>query len=270
MRTGSILCGLEAMSTTQACVLAAGKGTRMGGDRPKVLFEAAGKPLIEWVLGALSDAGVNDIVVVVGFKKDEVAARLPTDVRWAEQSPQLGTGHAVKCARDSFPTHADNIIVTYGDMPLVAADTYRALVRLREEADADGIVLTVPVPADSKFGRIVRSADGAVARIVEYKDASPEERNIREGNAGVYCFRPEALWRCVELLRNDNAQSEYYLTDVVPLIIANGGDRGGKMLAHVSEAEGEDLGVNTPEDLELADRALAKRGAARQQAPGSP
>jgi bifunctional N-acetylglucosamine-1-phosphate-uridyltransferase/glucosamine-1-phosphate-acetyltransferase GlmU-like protein len=229
----------------------------MGGDRPKVLFEAAGKPLIEWVLGALSDAGVNDIVVVVGFKKDEVTAKLPTDVRWAEQSPQLGTGHAVRCARASFPTHADNILVTYGDMPLVAAPTYRKLVRLREEANADGIVLTVPIPADSRFGRIVRDAGGAVARIVEYKDASPEEREIREGNAGVYCFKPEVLWRCVELLKNNNAQNEYYLTDVAPLII-NG---GGKMLAHVSEVEGEELGVNTPDDLELAGRALNTRHA---------
>jgi bifunctional N-acetylglucosamine-1-phosphate-uridyltransferase/glucosamine-1-phosphate-acetyltransferase GlmU-like protein len=227
----------------------------MGGDRPKVLFEAAGKPLIEWVLSALSEAGVDDTVVVVGFKKDEVIAKLPTDVRWAEQFPQLGTGHAVRCARNSFPAKADNIIVTYGDMPLVAAPTYRKLVRLREEANADGIVLTVPIPEDSRFGRIVRDADDAVASIVEYKDASPEERAIREGNAGVYCFRPDVLWSCVERLKNNNAQSEYYLTDVVPLIIGG----GGKMLAHISEVEGEDLGVNTPDDLELAGAALAKR-----------
>ena len=243
------------MSTTQACVLAAGKGTRMGGDRPKVLFEAAGKPLIEWVLSALSEAGVNDVVVVVGFKKDDVVAKLPTDVRWAEQSPQLGTGHAVRCARNSFPNHAENIIVTYGDMPLVTADTYAKLVGLREQADADGIVLTVPIDPDSRFGRIVRDKRGGVARIVEYKDASDEERNIREGNAGVYCFKPGVLWDCVERLKNDNAQNEYYLTDVVPLIIGG----GGKMLAHVSGIEGEDLGVNTPDDLELAGRALAKR-----------
>ncbi len=244
------------MATTQCCVLAAGKGTRMGGDRPKVLFEAAGKPLLEWVLSALSDAGVHDIVVVVGFKKDEVVAALPTDVRWAEQSPQLGTGHAVRCARASFPTPADNILVTYGDMPLVTADTYRTLVRVREEAEADGVVLTVPVPEDSRFGRIVRGGDGdAVTRIVEYRDASPEERSIREGNAGVYCFKPDVLWRCVEQLKNDNAQNEYYLTDVVPLLI----DGGGKMLAHRSGVPGEELGVNTPEDLALAGAALAGR-----------
>ncbi len=243
------------MPMTQAIVLAAGKGTRMGGDRPKVLFEAAGKPLLSWTLSALSDAGVNDIVVVVGFKKDEVVAMLPTDVRWAEQSPQLGTGHAVRCARDAFPGEVDSLIVTCGDMPLVSADTYRRLARLRGRTGADGIVLTVGIPEDSRFGRVVRGADGRLARIVEYRDATPEERAIREGNAGVYCFKPGVLWRCVEQLKSDNAQNEYYLTDVVPLIIAG----GGTMLAERSAVEGEELGVNTQDDLRIADAALARR-----------
>jgi UDP-N-acetylglucosamine diphosphorylase/glucosamine-1-phosphate N-acetyltransferase len=249
------------MPILQACVLAAGKGTRMGGDRPKVLFEANGKPLIEWVLGALSDAGVDDCVVVVGFRKEEVVAKLPTGVRWAEQSPQLGTGHAVRCARDSFPGLADDLVVTYGDMPLVSPGTYRGLVALRRQRDADAVVLTVPIPPDSRFGRVVRDADGGVRAIVEYKDATPEQRAITEGNAGVYCFRPEAMWPALDLLKNDNAQGEYYLTDLVEILLA----KGGRVVSMLSGVPGEELGVNTPEDLELAAEALRARGKRKGQ-----
>lgn len=243
------------MPNLQACVLAAGKGTRMGGDRPKVLFETNGKPLLGWVLGALSDAGVDDCVVVVGHGKEEVIPMLPTGVRWAEQSPQLGTGHAVRCARASFPDKADNLIVTYGDMPLITPGTYRRLVKLREQDNADATILTVRIPPRSRFGRIVRDPLGGVARIVEYKDASKEERAISEGNAGVYCFRPESLWSALEEIRNDNAQGEYYLTDVVGIFLS----RGGNVLSMLSTVPGEEMGVNTPEDLELAGKALAER-----------
>ncbi len=246
------------MPNLQACVLAAGKGTRMGGDRPKVLFEAAGKPLIGWVLGALSDAGVDDCVVVVGFRKEDVVAKLPTGVRWAEQSPQLGTGHAVRCARVAFPDQCEceNIIITYGDMPMVSPDTYRRLVKIREDARADAAVLTVRIPPDSRFGRIVRDGGGNVCRIVEYKDASDPERAIDEGNAGVYCFRPDALWPALEALRNDNAQGEYYLTDVVGILL----QKGGRVVSMVSDTPGEELGVNTREDLAACDEALKQRG----------
>ena len=243
------------MPTLQACVLAAGKGTRMGGDRPKVLFEANGKPLLEWVLGALSEAGVDDCVVVVGFRKEEVVAKLPTGVRWVEQSPQLGTGHAVRCARDSFPETGEDLIVTYGDMPLVSPETYRRLAELRRRENVDAAVLTVRVPPDSRFGRVVRDASGDVAKIVEYKDASPEERAIEEGNAGVYCFRPSALWPAVAALRNDNVQGEYYLTDVVAIFLS----RAGRVVSLASGVAGEELGVNTLEDLALAEKALARR-----------
>lgn len=243
------------MADFQACVLAAGKGTRMGGDRPKVLFEAADRPLLEWVLSALSDAGVDDCVVVVGFRKEDVVAKLPTGVRWAEQSPQLGTGHAVRCARASFQDEGGDLLITYGDMPLVSAETYRRLADIRRQEGADAVLLTCAVAPDSRFGRIVRDAAGGVERIVEYKDASPAQRDIREGNVGVYCFRPASLWPALEAITNDNAQGEYYLTDVVAVILAG----GGRVLAVRSEIDGEELGVNTPEDLALAARALEGR-----------
>ncbi len=247
------------MPNLQACVLAAGKGTRMGGDRPKVLFEANGKPLLEWVLGALSDAGVDDCVVVVGYRKEDVLPMLPTGVRWAEQSPQLGTGHAVRCARVAFPETAGDLLVACGDMPLVTADTYRMLADLRRSENADAVVLTVRIPPDSRFGRVVRGPDGNVLRIVEYKDASDGERALTEGNAGVYCFNPAALWPALDEIRNDNAQSEYYLPDVIPVFLK----KGGTVVARLSDVNGEELGVNTPEDLALAGKALAARNAQR-------
>ncbi|MCC8189627.1 MAG: NTP transferase domain-containing protein, partial [Planctomycetes bacterium] len=179
-----------------------------------------------------------------------------TGVRWAEQSPQLGTGHAVRCARVAFQTDAEDLLVTCGDMPLVAAETYRKLVALRHAAAADAAMLTVRIPPASPFGRILRDADGRVAGIVEYKDADEQQRAIAEGNAGVYCFRPPALWFALEAIRNDNAQGEYYLTDVIAVILA----RGGTVVSMVSDLPGEELGVNTPEDLECAARALAERG----------
>ncbi|MCC8166674.1 MAG: NTP transferase domain-containing protein [Planctomycetes bacterium] len=244
------------MATLHACVLAAGKGTRMGGDRPKVLFEAGGKPLLEWVTNALSDAGARHIVAVVGHKKDDVIAMLSTGVRWAEQSPQLGTGHAVRCARLSFPGDmTGSFLVTCGDMPLIRAETYRELADIQGRENVDAVLLTVPIDADSRFGRIVRDDSGNVVRIVEYKDATPEERNIREGNAGVYCFRAESFWPALEGLRNDNAQGEYYLTDVIAILIRD----GGTVRAVRSTHPGEELGVNTPDDLRLADEALRRR-----------
>ncbi|MDR1612904.1 MAG: NTP transferase domain-containing protein [Planctomycetota bacterium] len=243
------------MPGIQACVLAAGKGTRMGGDRPKVLFEARGKPLIEWVLGALSEAGVDDVVVVVGYRKDDVVSTLPTGVRWVEQSPQLGTGHAVRCARGVFPGNVENIIVTYGDMPLVTAATYRCLIEARAAFGAAAVFLAVPVTPDSRFGRVVRDSASNVLRIVEYKDATPEERRIGEGNAGVYCFAPRFLWNALEKIKNDNAQGEYYLTDVVDVLISE----GGRVEAILAADPLEGTGVNTPAELGEAEKALAIR-----------
>jgi len=237
----------------KAIVLAAGKGTRMGGDRPKVLHEAKGKTLLAWTLGALADAGVTDVVAVVGYRQDEVVATLPTGVRWAGQSPQLGTGHAVGCARASFPEVDDvPLLVTCGDMPLVKPATFRLLADLRERENADVALLTVPVPPESRFGRVLRLADGSVDRIVEWKDATPAERAIDEGNAGVYCFRPSALWPALERISNRNAAGEYYLPDVIPVFRA----AGGRVVAYRSDDALEALGVNTPEDLAQVERAI--------------
>ncbi len=246
----------------RACVLAAGKGTRMGGSRPKVLFEAGGKPLIHWVLSALSAASVGGIVAVVGFKKDEVIRELPTGVCWVEQSPQLGTGHAVMCARflfednDFAPELAGSpIIVACGDMPLLSKESFEAIAGLRADEDAACAVLTVEIPQGSGFGRIIRNASGEVERIVEAKDASAEELAVLEGNTGVFCFRDDALWEALESIGNNNAQGEYYLTDVIAILL----EKGEKVVALKCRDNIEALGVNTPDDLQIVEKALAQR-----------
>lgn len=243
----------------RACVLAAGKGTRMGGSRPKVLFEAAGKPLLHWVLGALSAASVDGVVAVVGFKKDEVIEALPTGVRWVEQSPQLGTGHAVKCAQFLFQDsewdeqlQGSDIIVTCGDMPLLTSESFKKVALLREQEDAACCILTVAIPHESAFGRIIRDENGNVSKIVERKDATEEEIAVLEGNTGVFCFREDALWSALEKVGNNNSQGEYYLTDVISILL----DSGEKVVAVQCAEETEALGVNTPDDLALVESKL--------------
>lgn len=249
-------------SALRAIVLAAGKGTRMGGDRPKVLFAAGGKPLLHWALDALSAAAVGGVVAVVGFKKEEVIRELPTGVLWVEQSPQLGTGHAVTCARSLFLSHSwgalagTPVIVTCGDMPLLTAQSFAQVARVREEQDADCCVLTVAIPPESSFGRVIRDAGGNVARIVEKKDATPQELAVLEGNTGVYCLREEALWRALAKVGTNNAQGEYYLTDIIPILIAEGGKVAAVKCADPEEA----LGVNTPADLARVETVLRSRG----------
>lgn len=248
----------------RAVVLAAGKGTRMGGDQPKVLFAAGGKPLLQWVLDALSAAAVHGVVAVVGFKKDEVIRKLPTGVHWVEQSPQLGTGHAVMCARSLFlemqwsqELAGSPVIVTCGDMPLLTSESFRAVAELREREDAACCVLTVAIPPESSFGRIIRGADGSVERIVEYKDATPAQKAVLEGNTGVYCFREDALWSALERVQNNNSQGEYYLTDVIPLLLK----AGERVVAIQCAQPTEALGVNTPVDLAEVENVLRERGA---------
>ena len=248
----------------RAVVLAAGKGTRMGGDQPKVLFAAGGKPLLHWVLDALSAAAVSGVVAVVGFKKDDVIRELPTGVHWVEQSPQLGTGHAVMCARSLFldtkwpqELAGSPVIVTCGDMPLLTPESFRAVAQLREREDAACCVLTVAIPPESSFGRIIRGADGSVERIVECKDATPEQKAVLEGNTGVYCFREDALWSALDKVKNNNSQGEYYLTDVVPILLA----AGEKVVAIPCAEPSEALGVNTPADLAQVEAVLRGRGA---------
>lgn len=239
----------------QALILAAGKGTRMGGTLPKVMVVARGKPLIGWVLDSLSGVGVSRSVAVVGYKKEDVVAYLPKGVEWAEQAEQRGTGHAVMCAKDKFANFDGTLLVTYGDMPLVTRKTYADFLAGHVKNGSACTVLTGIIPPPHRYGRIVRGKKGEVLRIVEAADATPEELAIDEINTGVYAFDCKKLFGALSRVKPNNKQGEYYLTDVLGIMIAD----GEKVEAVVCQDSSEAMGVNTPEDLAQVEAKLAAR-----------
>lgn len=203
--------------TLNIIILGAGKGTRMKSTRPKVLQHLAGKPLISHVLDTCQTLNAQNTIVIYGFGgqmvRDELASR---KLLWAEQSEQLGTGHAVKMALPQLPATGKSLIL-YGDVPLTTADTLQKLV----QANAEGIsMLTMSVTNPFGLGRIIRQ-DGKVVAIVEQKDATDEQKQINEINSGIYCVNNALLHRYLPALSNDNAQGEYYLTDIVKMAVAD-------------------------------------------------
>ena len=245
------------MSELKAIVLAAGKGTRLrteGVDLPKVLREADGKPLLGYVLEELSFLPREDIVLVVGYKGEQVAKAFPGYPR-AVQSPQLGTGHAVQCAQHVLGDYDGDVLICCGDMPLLPRASYQALYRQhREEGNVCTLMAGVadrPLP----YGRVLRTPEGGFDRIVEDKDCTPEQREVKELNAGVYIFDAKSLWRALTTLRPNNAQGEYYLTDA-PVWLKAQGEKVGVCAACTPE---DMLGVNTLEQLQAVERVVRAR-----------
>lgn len=241
----------------KAVVLAAGKGTRLqteGITLPKVMREAAGQPLLGYVLDALSFLPKENIVLVVGYRKEDVEAAYP-DYPSAVQAEQLGTGHAVQCAASQLEGFTGNVLVCCGDMPLMKKGTYESLCRTHEENGNVCTVLSGISEEELPYGRVIRAADGSFARIVEDKDCTPEEKSVRELNAGVYLFRAPELFEALGHLRCDNAQGEYYLTDVPAWLLG----RGGKVGVCSTCTPEEMLGVNTPAQLEQVENTILQR-----------
>ena len=245
------------MSRVKAVILAAGKGTRLHSeahDQPKVLREADGRPLLHYVLSALDFLPREDTVIVAGYKKEQVMARFP-DYPYAIQEPQNGTGHAVQCARAQLQDFEGPVLVCCGDMPLLKKSTYQTLLAAHAENGCACTFLTGTSDLDLPYGRVIRDESGAFLRVVEDRDCTREEKAIRELNAGVYVFDCRELLICLEMLKNDNAQGEYYLTDV-PELIRN---RGGRIGLCCVELGKEIIGVNTPEQLMLVEACLRAR-----------
>lgn len=240
--------------TWRAIVLAAGKGTRMKSARPKVLHELCGRPMLWYVLDALRGAGIDDVLVVTNDELDPHAASL--GVRSIIQPTQLGTGHAVQVALDDLELREDgHVLIAYGDMPLVGASTFRAIVEaIESDPGAALAMVTAKMPLPSNFGRVIRS-DGTVQRIVEARDATPEQLRLDEMNAGIYAYRELALRDAVRALHNDNAQGEYYLTDTV-----EGLAKSGNRVVPVAARDHRDvLGINDRAELALARKSLNAR-----------
>lgn len=238
----------------KAIVLAAGKGKRLQSEKfnsPKVLREAKGRALLSYVLDNISFIPQDDTVIVVGYKREMVIEKTKGSYKFATQEEQLGTGHAVASARGFFEGYDGSVLVLYGDMPMIKQETYASMVRQHEESGADCTILTAVSESPLAYGRIIRE-DGRIVNIVEQKDCTPEQAAIRELNVGVYVFDSKALFENLSKLKNDNAQGEYYLTDVPKLLIAD----GKKVEAYTIGDTCEIYGVNTMEDLEFCEKNL--------------
>jgi len=240
---------------TAAIVLAAGAGTRMKSDKPKVAHEVLGKPLVNWVLDAAEEAGIERLVTVVGHKREQVIPLVEDRAEIVVQEEQRGTAHAVLSCSDALADFEGSLLVLSGDCPLITSETMRALIDMRESNDAAVVVLTMEMPDPTGYGRIIREADGSVARIVEQKDASPEEAAVTECNSGFYCFDAKALFEALGQVGSDNAQGEFYLTDVLEI----SRNAGRAVLALPAKDPNECLGINTREQLAAVEEIARAR-----------
>jgi UDP-N-acetylglucosamine diphosphorylase/glucosamine-1-phosphate N-acetyltransferase len=251
------------MESLSAIVLAAGKGTRMKSDLPKVAHEVAGEPMVRWVARACAEAGCSRIVVVVGYKQEVVRECLAgfegAAIEFVEQTEQLGTGHAVMVCKDAFagerssPGH--HTFVLAGDGPLIRAGTLQTLRDRHAAARASASLATSRIPDPTGYGRIVRDGDGTFTGIVEQKNASPEQLAIDEVNPSYYCFAVDRLFAGLDAVEKNPVTGEYYITDVPSILL----ERGETVEVIDAVPPSDVLSINTLEQLAEVDAVLRKR-----------
>ena len=254
------------MTHRAAIILAAGKGTRMAGDLPKVAHEVADAPMVQWVVEACRLAGASRITLVVGYRQEIVRAIFTGDreLEYAVQDQQLGTGHAVASASDLYKGYEGDVLVLAGDGPLVTHETLSNLVHLHRASGAACSLATTTLDDPHGYGRIVRKSNGRFERIVEEKNATAEQKAIREVYPSICVFRAAALFDALRRLPRDSVTGEYYITHV-PEMLAMEGKRV-ELMAGVAPEEA--MGVNTPAQLKIVDEALRRRMAAGEMGSG--
>lgn len=242
------------MENLKAVILAAGKGTRMESDLPKVIHTIDKKPMVEYVIDAVKTAGIQKICLIVGYKAEEVKTAVTSEVSYAYQEEQLGTGHAVKCAKD-FIGEQGQVLVLCGDTPLITGKTLKSAMTYHTESQNKMTVISAIVEDPTGYGRIIRDENNNFVKNVEHKDATEEERKSKEVNSGMYIFDAKDLQSALTKINNQNAQGEYYLPDTLEIIKKE----GGKVGAYILEDADEMAGVNTKMQLEAAAKIMAKR-----------
>ena len=233
-------------------MLAAGKGSRMKDDLPKVLHPFRGKPLLAHVLENLKKAKINDIVVVIGYQGEMVQQTIQEKVEYVWQEKQLGTGHAVLQAKKALENFTGSVLVTCGDVPLIKAETYSLLGQEISKEKVKAVVLTMKLENSSGYGRILKDQSNSFLKIVEEKDASPEEKKVTEVNTGLYIFEKDFLFKGLKEIDCQNAQQEYYLPDV----LQNIRQKGFLVKTLLLDNPLEGKGINTKEDLLNLERDL--------------
>ncbi|UPM54411.1 bifunctional UDP-N-acetylglucosamine diphosphorylase/glucosamine-1-phosphate N-acetyltransferase GlmU [Gottfriedia acidiceleris] len=242
------------MSNKYAIVLAAGKGTRMKSKLYKVLHPVCGKPMVQHVVDHVMSVGVQNIVTVVGHGAELVKTQIGDHSEYALQAEQLGTAHAVIQAAPMLKDKEGTTLVICGDTPLISPETIQALFDEHEKLQAKATILTAHLEDSTGYGRIIRGENGSVLKIVEHKDASPEELTVQEINTGTYCFDNKALFEALNEVNNNNAQGEYYLPDVIEILKA----KGEIVAAYKTANFDETLGVNDRYALSIAESVMRK------------
>ena len=245
-------------------IMAAGKGTRMKSNKSKLVHEIYGKPLVRRVVEVAEKIGSDEIIAVVGHLREQVQEVLGDSVKYAYQEELLGTGHAVMQASKYLKGKKGKVVILYGDVPILRPETLRNLVSKSIKNKEYATLLTAKYENPTGYGRIIRDEGGNIKAIVEEKDADPLQKEIKEINSGIYCFDIEELLNALKKVNNDNAQGEYYLTDVIKIM----NDEGLKTGAVIVEDNTEILGVNDRSQLELLTRVLRMRINAEHMANG--
>ncbi|HHW48226.1 MAG TPA: bifunctional UDP-N-acetylglucosamine diphosphorylase/glucosamine-1-phosphate N-acetyltransferase GlmU [Clostridiaceae bacterium] len=243
------------MEHLMAIILAAGEGKRMKSKNSKVAHKICGKSLIEWVYDAVSGAGIDETILVVGHRADQVKECMGGRVKYAVQNLQLGTGHAVMQAEEYLRGKEGYVFVLYGDTPLITAETISGCIDLHKKNGNAVTVVTADFDDPTGYGRIVRDEYGNVVKIVEERDASDEEKRIKEINSGLYCFTIRPLLESLKKLTNDNEQGEFYITDTIRILINEGFKAGAMKLENPAEI----LGINDRVQLYQASELIRKR-----------
>lgn len=239
-----------------AVVLAAGKGTRMKSELPKVATLLNGKPLLLHVLDNLRNAGIQEIYVVVGFKKEVVIdlCKNYQNIHFVEQTEQLGTGHALLCCEDSLKDFHGNLLVACGDVPLLTSTSFKNLTNFHLNNNHSVTVLSAEIDTPKGYGRLVRNNSGQLEQIVEEKDANDDQRKIKEINTGTYIFNSPEVFYNLKKVNTENAQGEYYLPDLVKIANLKNEKTGALKLSNHLESSG----VNSPEDLQRLESFISE------------
>ena len=243
------------MEKLRAVILAAGKGTRMKSDLPKVVHTIEGKCLVDYAIEAAMGAGAEEICLVLGYKNEVVRESIAhKDVKYVLQEEQLGTGHAVKCARDFLGDDGQTLIL-FGDTPLITAETLNRLKSYHREHSNAVTVLSAMIDDPAGYGRIIRDAEGNFVKSVEHKDANEAELMSHEINSGMYIFETKELKEALDKIQPNNAQGEYYLPDTLTIIK----EKGLAVDAFALESPEDITGVNDQEQLKAAAAVIRRR-----------
>lgn len=235
-----------------AIILAGGKGTRMHSDMPKCAYPFCGKPMINYIIDSCEQSNIKDIIVVVGYKAEELIKCLPSNVKYVTQHEQLGTGHAAMCARELLEGKDGLTLIFPGDMPLIDKETITNLIETHKRDKNALTDITIILDDPAAYGRIVREND-QIKKIVEFKDCTDEQKLIKEINVALYCVDNKLLFDAIDKIKNNNNANEYYLTDIVEILA-----RDHKVDAYIAPNDYRLLGINDLETLAKVEEEYKK------------